>query len=119
MEQAENQDCQPRAGLKTEKPFETVHIVEGFVYDGKTDDGIDDIRVRVDASQDAAEQRDAVANREQAHVLDDIFQFVQKEDDSDQEQKMIVARHHVFRAEIQKGRDRRAGVRLHEHGVPL
>ena len=45
-------------------------------------DRIDQVRVRMDVPEHAAEQRQTVADREQAHVLDDILQPVQEEDDA-------------------------------------
>ena len=48
---------------------------------------------------------------------DDVLQPVQKEDDADQEQQMVVAGDHVLGAEIHQRTDRRTVESLQEHGV--
>ena len=39
-------------GLKPKEALEAIHVVKSFVDDRKTDDGIDNIGVRVNAAQD-------------------------------------------------------------------
>ena len=68
--------------------------------------------IGVNAAQHAGEQGHAVAEREQADVLDNVAQPVQKENDPDQEQQVVVAGDHVFRAEVHQGRDCGAVERL-------
>jgi len=44
-------------------------------------------------------------DREQRHVDPDLFHPVEKKDHAREKQEMVVARHHVFGAEIEKGDD--------------
>src|SRR5215469_6514799 len=78
LEEAENEHRAACVGLKAEKLLESADVVKRFTDDRKTDDGIDDERVGVDAAQNTAEQRQAVAYREKADVLNDIRQLVEK-----------------------------------------
>src|SRR5262245_20465043 len=48
VEQTKNQNGQTRVRLKMKKPLESIHVVECFVDDGKTDDRIDQIRICMD-----------------------------------------------------------------------
>src|SRR5580704_4309878 len=68
VEQAENQDRNFSVGFKPEQAPEAIHVVEGLVDHGQADDGVDDIRIRVDTSQHAGEEGKAVADGEQADV---------------------------------------------------
>ena len=54
----------------------------------------------------ADEQREAVPDREQADVEQDVLEPVEEEDDADQEQQVIVSGHHVLGAEIHEWPDR-------------
>ena len=73
--------------------------------------------VGVDAAEHAGQQRDAVAEREQADVEDDVLQPVEKEDHADQEQQVVVAGDHVLGAEVHERPDGRAVDRLEEQRV--
>src|SRR5207249_8994363 len=53
----------------------------------------------------------------QADVLGDIFQAIEKKDDANQKQQVIVAGHHVFRPEIHERTDRPSLESLQEHRV--
>jgi hypothetical protein len=90
-----------------------------YTHDGKTDNGIDQIGVGVDSTQNTSKQRDAVTNGEKAHVLDNIFQPIEEEYDANKEQNMIVASHHMLCAEIQERRNCRAAIRLDECRITL
>src|SRR5678815_2895726 len=52
------------------------------------------------------EQRDAVAEREQAHILHNVLGAIEKEDHADEKHQVVVAGDHVLRAEIEKRPDR-------------
>ena len=119
MEQAENQDRQLRVGLEAQKSLEPVHVVEGFVDHREADDRVDDVGVRVDASQNARQQRDAVPQGEQADVHHHVLEPVKKEDDPDQKRQVVVSGDHVLGAQIQERGDGGALVRLDEGGVAL
>jgi hypothetical protein len=54
---------------------------------------------------------------EARHINRDITQAVEEEDHAEQKQQMIVAGDHVFRAQVQKWSDVRAGDGLKEVGV--
>ena len=101
----------------TRKPPEPVHVLEGLVDNRETDDGVDEKRIRADASEHAEEQCDAVADGEQADVLDDVPEPVEKEDDADEEQEMVVSRDHVLGAQIHQRADGGALQALKEDSV--
>ena len=46
-----------------------------------------------------------MADGEERHVEPDVLQPVEEEDDAEQEQDVVVARHHVLGAEIDEGQD--------------
>jgi len=79
VKESEDHHRQPRVRAKSEQSIESTHVLERLVDDRHPDDGVYHIRVRVDASEHAGEQSDAVADREQADVLDDILQSVEEE----------------------------------------
>ena len=117
MEQAEDEHGRARVGLEAEESLEAVHVLERLVDDGEADDGVDEIRVGAHASEHADEQREAVAHGEETHVGDDVLQPVQKEDDADEEEQMVVAGDHVLGAQIHQRTDRRTVETLEIHGV--
>jgi hypothetical protein len=84
---------------------ESAEILERLVDHGQADHGVDEIRVDVPAGEHTEQQRRAVPDREQRYVERHVFQAVQEEDDAREKQQVVVARHHVLRAEIQVGAD--------------
>ena len=58
-----------------------------------------------------------MADREQTDVLHDVFRPVQEEDDTDEEQEVVVPGDHVFRAQIHQRTDGPAVESLEKHGV--
>jgi hypothetical protein len=64
----------------------------------------------------AGEQGDAVADGEAGDV-DGYVAHAEKEDDAEEEQQVIVARDHVFRAQVEKGSGVGACDALEEIGV--
>ena len=56
-----------------------------------------------DIEIDAEEHRRGVTDREEGHVDADVLHPVEEEDHAEQEQDVIVARRHVFGAEIHEG----------------
>ena len=65
-------------------------------------------------TEHAGEQRNAVPQREEADIDDDVLQPVEEENDSQQKQQMIVPRDHVLGADIEERTDRKALVRNEE-----
>src|SRR5215467_12824036 len=61
MEKTEDQHSDPCVRLKAEKPLESADVIERFINDRETDDGIDDEEVGVNASENTSEQRQTVA----------------------------------------------------------
>jgi hypothetical protein len=53
-------------------------------------------------------------DREQRHILDDIAEPVQEENHADEKHQVVVAGHHVLRAEIKEWPDGSALVRFDE-----
>ena len=56
----------------------------------------------MNAAQHSCKQRDAVPHSEEAHVYGHILHAVQEEDNAHQEQQVVIARHHVLRAQVQE-----------------
>ena len=71
----------------------------------------------MDTAKHAGEQRDAVPEREQAHVQQHILEPVQKEDDADEKEQVVVSGHHVFGAQVHERADRLSLKPLQEHRV--
>ena len=74
--------------------------------------------IGADAAERARQQRDAVPDREEAHVQHDVLRAIEEEHHADQEQQMVVPGHHVLRAEVHQRRHRGAVQRLEESAVP-
>ncbi len=55
-----------------------------------------------------------MAEREEAHIDDDVLQPVQEEDDGEKKEQMVVTGDHVLRAYIKKRPDRQPLVRDEE-----
>jgi hypothetical protein len=117
VEQPEQQHRDLRVRLDAEETSEAVHVVERFVDNREADDRVDDVGVGVDPAKDTQQQRRAVADREEADVQDDVLQAIQEEDHADQKEQVVVAGHHVFRAEVEKRGDGAALVGDDERGV--
>ena len=105
VEQAEDQHGGSGIGLEAQEALEAVHVVEGFVHHRQRDDGVDDVRIGMDPAQHAGQQRDAMAQREEADVQHDVLQLVQEENHANEKHQMVVAGHHVLGAEIEKWPD--------------
>ena len=73
----------------------------------------------MDSAQDAAQQSNAVSDRKKAYLLNDVFKPIEKENDSHQERKMVVASDHVLRAKIQERRNGPPSIGFDETGVAL
>src|SRR5688572_3250035 len=117
VEQAEDEHRHPCIRLHAEETPEAVHVLEGLVDHGEANHRVDQERVRVDAPQHACQQRNTVADREQADVLHDILEPVEKEDDANQKQQMVVAGDHVFRAQVHERTDRGSLQALQENRI--
>src|SRR5262245_48244459 len=119
MEQTEEQHSPPGIRLKAEKVFEAVYVIKCLVYDGQADNRVNDVGVRMHAAEHTDKKSQAVADREQTDVLNNIFQPVKEEDDSNQKQQMVVASNHVFRSQIHERSDRAPLISLNELCVIL
>ena len=93
-------------GRIAEQALEAADVLESLVDDRCPDDGVDEIRVGANAAEHARQQRHAVAEREQADVEHHVLEPVEKEDDADEKQQVVVAGHHVLGAEIHERRNR-------------
>src|SRR5690349_1436152 len=107
VKQAEDEHRDARVRLKAKEALEAIHVLERLVDDGEADDGVDEKRIGANAAEHSGEQRHAMADGEQTDVEEDVLESVEKEDDADEEEQMVVARHHVLRAEIHQRSDRR------------
>src|SRR5262249_9891600 len=119
VEQAENQNRKTSVRLKSKETLESIHVVECFVDNRKTDDRVDNVGVRVDAAQHSGEQSEAMPNREKAYVLDDVTQPVEEKYYTDQKQQMIVSGDHMLCTEVQERRDSGSAVSLYESCISL
>ena len=68
----------------------------------------------MNSSQNAGEQRNAVPNGEKTHVLNDVLEPVEKEDDSSQKREMVVSGNHVLGAKIHEDSHSSAAIRLNK-----
>jgi len=84
---------------------EAVDVIESFVDHREADESVDDVRVDVDAGQDAAQEGHAVADGEASYVSRDVAQAVEEEDHAYQEQQVVVTGDHVFRAQVDEWGD--------------
>ena len=96
---------------------EAAEILERLPADGKADHHVDEMRRDAEVEQDAEDQRGGMAEREQRDVEKDVLEAVEKEDHAEQEEQVVVSRHHVLGAEIEEGERVCADGRLHEGGV--
>ena len=78
-----------------------------FVDNRQADDRVDQIRTDANAAQCPAQQRDAVTDREETDVKQNVLQPVEIKDHPDQKQQVVVPRDHVFGPEVQERNDRR------------
>ena len=101
--QPEREHRRARVRRDAEGP-ETAHVLECLVDDRQPDDGVDEMGAGMNAAERAAEQRETVPDGEQADVEQDVLEAVEEEDHADEEQQVIVARHHVLGAEIHEGK---------------
>ena len=105
MKKAEDQGGNLGVGLHAEPAPEGAKIVERLVDHREADDRVDDVAVDARVEIDAEQHRGGVAQREQADIGRDILHPVQEEDHAQQEQDVVVARHHVLRAQVDEGHD--------------
>ena len=114
VEQAEDQRGHFGVGLETEPALECAQVVERLVHHREANDGVDDVRADADLCKYAKQQRDRVSHRKQRDVEAHVFQAVEEEDYSEQEQQVIVARHHVLGAHIDERQQHDSGAFLDE-----
>jgi hypothetical protein len=117
MHEPERQHRDLRVGLPAEQRLERAEIVQRLVDDGETDHRVHEIRIHVDMGEHARQQRHAVTDAEQRDVQRHVAEAIEKEDDAENEQEMVVARHHVLGAEIQEREHLHALVLCDELGI--
>src|SRR5262245_54933980 len=117
VKQAKRHDCDASVWSESEQPIESADVLECLVDNRQPNDRVDDVRVRVNAAEHADKQCEAVANREETHVQDNILQPVEKKDHADEEHQVVVPGDHVLRAEIHEWTNGRAVDRLDEQRV--
>jgi hypothetical protein len=71
----------------------------------------------MNAAENTEQQRRAVSDRKQADVQKYVPQPVEKEDDADQEQQMVVAGDHVLGTEVEQWTNGLSLKPLEKHGV--
>src|SRR5579871_2006697 len=117
VDQPEARDRDLVVRLYAEDRLEAAEIVERLVRDRQADDGVHQIGIDVDLEQHAGEQRDAVPDREQRHIDEHIAQAIEKEDDAEDEQQVIISGHHVLGAEIHERQEIRPLGGRYEGGI--
>jgi hypothetical protein len=105
VEQAEDQRRGLGVGLDPEPFLVGPEVVERLVDHRQADDRVDDVGVDAPAIPDAQQHRHRMADGEDADVDGDVLHLVEEEHDAEQEQDVVVARHHVLGAEIDEGDD--------------
>ena len=103
VEQAENQRGGLGGGLNAEPALESSQVVQRLVDDGQADNGVDQIGVQPDIEEDAGQHGGGMADGEQADIDADMLEPVEEEDHAEQEEEVVIPRHHVFGAQIEKG----------------
>src|SRR4029079_4182989 len=117
VKQSKNQNGKFGVGLKSEQPPESVHIVEGLVDDRKSDDRIHDVGIGMNVPEHAGQQRQAMAGRKKTDVGHNISQAIEKENDTHEKQKVVVARYHVLGAEVHERRNSRPFICFDKRGI--
>src|SRR5262245_5152387 len=73
----------------------------------------------MNTTENAEQQRDAVADGEETDVQCNVLEPVEKENYPHEEENMIVAGDHMFRSKVQERPNGSALVGLHELGISL
>jgi ClpP class serine protease len=97
----------------------TVRPKTRLVDDAEADHGINEVGVDAQAREDADEEGEAVTEREQRDIEDDVAGAVQEEDDGSEEQDVVPSGHHVFGAQEQEREAVHALGTLQKPGVLL
>ncbi len=87
-------------GLKPEDRPKAAQVVERFVNYRQANYGIHQIGIKVNIRQYARQPGDAVAYGKHGYIERDVLKTVQEKDHAQNEQKVIVAGHHVFGAKV-------------------
>src|SRR5947207_9727788 len=117
MDEPETRNRNSIIGLHSEHRFEATEVIEGLIDHRETDDGVHQIRVDLDLEQHSGQQGDAVTDGEQRHIDDDVSHAIEKEDDAQDEEEVIVPGDHVFGTEIHEGKNISALGRSHERCI--
>jgi len=102
VEKAEHKRSDFGVGLETEPALKSTDVVQRLVDHRQADDGVDEIAVDTYVEVDAEQQRDGMAQREEAYVDADMRKPVQEEDHTEEKQDVVIAGQHVLGAEIDK-----------------
>lgn len=103
MEETEDQGGELCVRLVAAPALECAEIIKCLVDDRQADDHIDQVGADVPTKIDAEQHRGGVADRKQVDIDADVFQPVEKEDNPEKKQKVIVSGHHMFRARDDPG----------------
>ena len=113
MQQAKDQRRRLGVRLHPEPQAEGAKVIQRLVDHRKRDDRVDDVGVARDGPPDACDHRDRMADGKDADVSCDVLGPVEEEDDPGEEEKVVIARHHMLGAEIDEGDGAEARYLLH------
>ena len=105
VKQAKDQRGRFGVGLEAQPSLEGAEVVQRLVDHRETDDGVDQVAVDADVEVDPQDHRGRVPQGKQAHVQADVGEPVEEEDHTEEKQDVVVARHHVFGAQVHEGQD--------------
>ena len=117
MEKAKDQNRSFGIGLIPQQLLEAPEIIKPLVYHRQADNGVDDMGADLGVIEHPPEQGDTVSDGKQADIDTDILKAIEKENHPKQEQQVIVARYHMFGAQVDEGDKLKASVALNKSRV--
>lgn len=103
VEQTENHGRDRGVGLKSEPSLISPEIVQGLVDHGQPDDGVNEVGADSDVKEDTDKQGGGVTYGKEADVNPHILEPIEIEYDPEEEEKVVISRHHVFGSEVDEG----------------
>lgn len=96
MNQAEPEDYRRQIGRgPSQVAIESIEVFETLITNAQGDERINEVVVGGDTVNSGEHQSDAVSQGEGGDIFDDFPEIGQKEDDSEDEEQVIIAGQHV------------------------
>ena len=100
MEEPENQRGGLGVGLEAKPTLIGTDVVQCLVDDGQTDNRINDVTIDAHVEVNPQQHRGGMPQGKQAHVDRDVLHLVEEENDTQQEQQVVISGDHVFGPQI-------------------